>query len=77
MKKRIIYTVLASVVGFLIWLVGQLLLMFKFPESSLLTARLWIIFVFTGTCTWTCVHFHRAEKKKREAEENENYKGVY
>lgn len=77
MKQRIKYTVIASVIGFLIWLVGELLLMFKFPDSSLTTARLWAIFVFAGTCTWSVVHFRRAEKKKREDEENENYKGVY
>ena len=77
MKHRIIYTVLASVVGFFIWLIGELLLMFKFTDSDLWIHRLWAIAIFVGTCTWSVVHFYRSEKKKREDEENENYKGVY
>lgn len=75
--KRIKYIFLSCVVGFVIWVIGELILMFKFPESTLLAARIWAIAVFVGTCIWSIVHFHRAEKKKREDEENENYKGVY
>lgn len=77
MKQRTKYIVFASVVGFLIWLVGELLLMFKFTESDLWMHRLWAIAIFTGTCIWSIMHFHHVEKKKREDEENENYKGVY
>ena len=77
MKQRTKYIIFASVVGFLVWLVGELLLMFKFTESDLWMHRLWVIAVFTGTCIWSIMHFHHAEKKKREDEENENYKGVY
>lgn len=77
MKQRTKYIVLASIIGFFIWLIGELLLMFKFTDSSLFTHRLWAIVIFVGTCIWCVVHFYRSEKKKREDEDNENYKGVY
>ena len=77
MKQRIRYIFFATLVAFVIWLAGQLLLMLKFPESSLTASRIWVIAVLAGACIWNIMHFYRAAKKKREDEENENYKGVY
>ena len=77
MKKRILYIFVVSLIAFVIWLAGQLILTFDFPESSLTASRVWVITVLAAASVWNLVHFHRAEKKKREDEENENYKGVY
>ena len=77
MKKRILYIFVVTLIAFVIWLVGQLILMIDFPDSSLTTARVWVITVVAAACIWNLVHFRRLEKKKREDEENENYKGVY
>lgn len=77
MKKQILYIFVVTAIAFVIWLGGELILMFKFPESTLTTARIWIIAVFASACIWNIVHFRRAEKKRREDEENDNYKGVY
>lgn len=75
--KQIKYIVLTCVIAFVIWLAGQAVLMFGFPESTLTAARVWVIFVVVGTCVWNIRHYFRAERKKKEEEENDNYKGVY
>ena len=77
MKQRIRYIFLATLVAFIIWFAGQLILMLEFPDSTLWTSRIWAIAVVVLTCIWNLVHFYRKNKKKREDEENENYKGVY
>ena len=77
MKARIRYIFLATLAAFVIWVAGQLILMLGFPESSLWTSRIWAIVVVVSTCIWNLMHFYRKAKKKREDEENENYKGVY
>jgi lysylphosphatidylglycerol synthetase-like protein (DUF2156 family) len=77
MKKRIIYCFVSTLIAFIVWLAGELILMFVFPESTFLAARVWVIAVLLTACIWNLMHFRRAEKKKREDEENENYKGVY
>ena len=77
MKQRIRYTFFATLVAFIIWLAGQLLLMLKFPDSSLWASRIWAIAVVVLSCIWNLLHFYRKARKKREDEENENYKGVY
>ena len=77
MKQRIRYIFIVTLIAFVIWVIGELILMLKFPSSSLLAARIWAIAVIVVTCIWNLVHFYRAEKKKREEKENEEYKGVY
>lgn len=77
MKQRVRYIFVVSLIAFLIWIGGELILMFRFPESTLTTARVWAIAVFTATCLWNLMHFYRKSKKKREDEANENYKSVY
>ena len=77
MKQRVLYIFTVSLIAFLIWIAGELLLMIRFPESSLTTARIWAIAVFTAACIWNLTHFYRKAKKKREDEANENYKSVY
>lgn len=76
-KDHIKYVVFVCVVAFAIWLVGQIILMVAFPESSLTAARVWVIFVFGAACVWSIVHMIREDKKQQEDEENDNYKGVY
>ena len=75
--KAIKYIFLVCLAAFVIWVIGELMLMFVFPESSLTAARVWVIVVFVSACIWNIRHFYKAEKKKKEDEENENYKGVY
>ncbi|MBP0971595.1 MAG: hypothetical protein IKX57_01475 [Oscillospiraceae bacterium] len=77
MKKRIVYCAVVTMIAFAVWLAGQLILMLDFPESSLAVSRGWAITVLAAACIWNLAHFRRLEKKKREDEENENYKGVY
>ena len=77
MKKRILYIFIVSLAAFLLWLAGELILTFDFPDSSLTASRVWVITVLAAACIWNLVHFRRVDKKKREDEENENYKGVY
>ena len=77
MKARIRYIFLATLAAFAIWFAGQLILMLGFPDSSLLASRIWAIAVVVLTCIWNLMHFYRKAKKKREDEDNENYKGVY
>ena len=77
MKKRILTTFLTTLVAFLIWLIGQIILMLKFPDSSMLVSRIWVITVVVLACVWDIARHFRNEKKRREDEENENYKGVY
>lgn len=76
-RKSVKYIFLVCLIAFLIWVAGELVLMFVFPDSSLTAARVWVIAVVGSTCVWNVAHFLRAEKKKKEDEENENYKGVY
>ncbi|MCQ2416239.1 MAG: hypothetical protein MJ071_00300 [Oscillospiraceae bacterium] len=77
MKGRLRYIFLSTLVAFVIWLAGQLILILKFPDSSLLVSQIWVIAVLAAAGAWNLRHFYRAAKKKREDEENENYKGVY
>lgn len=77
MKKRIRYIFVATLIAFLIWLTGELILMFKFSESGLAAARIWAIAVVILTCLWNLLHFYRAAKKEREEKKNEEYKSVY
>ena len=77
MKKRLLSIFLSTLAAFLIWLAGQVILMVKFPESSMLVSRIWVIAVVVLACVWNVVRHFRNEKKRREDEENENYKGVY
>lgn len=75
--KKILYIFLVTLIAFVIWAAGEVMLMFVFPESGLTAARVWVISVVVLACIWNCIHFYRAEKKQKEDEENENYKGVY
>ena len=77
MKKRILYCMVVTLIAFAVWLAGQLILMLDFPDSSLAVSRGWAVTVLVAACIWNLAHFRRLEKKKREDEENENYKGVY
>lgn len=77
MKQRIRYIFVVTIIAFVIWLIGELVLMLKFPGSSLLAARIWAILIVLLTCIWNLLHFYRAAKKKREEKENEEYKSVY
>lgn len=77
MKQRVLYIFVVSLIAFLIWIGGELILMFRFPDSSLTAARIWAIAVFTAACIWNLMHFFRKAKKKREDEANEKYKSVY
>ena len=77
MKKRILYIFLVTLVSFVIWVIGEAILFIRFPDSSMTAARVWVIAVLVGACVWSTVHFRRAEKKRREDEENDHYKGVY
>ena len=42
MKARIRYIFIVTAIAFVIWLIGELILMFKFPASGLLAARIWV-----------------------------------
>ena len=77
MKKRIVYIFIVTLIAFVIWLIGEVILMLELPDSGLTAARIWAIAVFSLTCVWNLMHFYRAEKKKREEKENEEYKSVY
>lgn len=77
MKARICYIFIVTAIAFVIWLIGELILMFKFPDSGLLAARIWVITVLVSACIWNLMHFYRAAKKEREEKENEEYKGIY
>ena len=77
MKQRFKYIFVVTLIAFIIWVIGELILMFRFPESGLLAARIWVIAVLVCACTWNLMHFYRAAKKEREDKENEEYKGVY
>ncbi len=77
MKARIRYIFIVTLIAFVIWMIGQLILMLKFPSSGLLIARIWVIVVLVGACVWNLMHFYRIAKKKREEKENEEYKGIY
>lgn len=77
MKARIRYIFIVTAIAFVIWLIGELILMFKFPDSGLLAARIWVITVLVSACIWNLMHFYRTAKKEREEKENEEYKGIY
>lgn len=77
MKARIRYMFIVTLVAFVIWVIGELILMLKFPSSGLLAARIWVIVVLASACIWNVMHFYRAEKKKREDKKNEEYKSIY
>lgn len=77
MKQRILYIFVVTLIAFVIWVAGELILMLEFPESGLTAARIWVIAVVTAAAVWNLVHFYRAEKKKREDKANEEYKGIY
>ena len=75
--KKILYIFTVTLIAFLVWIAGEAMLIFVFPESDMTAARIWAVAVVVLACIWNCVHFYRAEKKQKEDEENENYKGVY
>ena len=75
--KRIRYLMIVSLISFLLWFLGEMCLMIFFPESSMTVARVWVVLVFSAACAWSLFHFHREEKRQKEDEENDNYKGVY
>ena len=75
--KKIKYMFFVCVIAFAVWIAGELLLMFVFPNSSLTAARVWVILVFSSACAWCIRHFYVEDKRKKEDEENDNYKGVY
>ena len=77
MKARIRYVFIVTAIAFVIWLVGELILMLKFPDSGLLAARIWVAAVLVSACGWSLMHFYRAAKKEREDKANEEYKGIY
>lgn len=77
MKQRIRYIFVVTLIAFIVWVIGELILMLKFPESGLTAARVWAIVIFVSTCIWNLMHFYRVEKKKREDKANEEYKSVY
>lgn len=77
MKQRIRYIFVVTLIAFIIWVIGELILMLKFPASGLTVARIWVIAVVSAACIWNLVHFYRVEKKKREDKANEEYKGIY
>ncbi|MBR3046422.1 MAG: hypothetical protein IKI45_18305 [Oscillospiraceae bacterium] len=77
MKARIRYIFIVTLIAFVIWVIGELILMLKFPDSGLLAARIWVIVVLVSAVIWDLVHFYRAAKKKREDKDNEEYKGIY
>lgn len=76
-KEHIKYVAIVTAIAFAIWLVGEIILMVAFPLSTMTAARVWVVTVFTTACVWCIVHMMREEKKKREDEDNDNYKGVY
>ncbi len=77
MKKRILYMFVVSMIAFVIFILGIAVILFRFDNPSWTVIRVWAIMVFVAACAWNCIHFYRKEKKKREDEENDNYKGVY
>ena len=77
MKQRIRYIFTVTLIAFIIWVIGELILMLKFPASGLTVARIWAIVAVAGACIWNLMHFYRVEKKKREDKANEEYKGIY
>ena len=74
---RIKYIIIVSVIAFVIWFIGEIILMTAFPESTMTAARVWAVAVFSAACAWSVSHFIREDKKREEEEENDNYKGVY
>lgn len=76
-KHHVKYIVKVCLIAFAVWVVGEAVLLFAFPEVSMTIARLWVIGVFGAACIWSIVHLVREENKEIEDEENDNYKGVY
>ena len=76
-KKNIKYIVIVCIIAFVVWLIGEIILMVAFPLSSMTVARAWVVAVFTTACIWCIVHMIREDKKQQEDEDNDNYKGVY
>lgn len=76
-KKCLVSILIGCAAGFGIWIAGELVLVFGFPESGMTAAKVWAITVFAGTCLWNILRVRHIEKKQREDERNENYKGVY
>lgn len=77
MKRKILYMFVVSLIGFMIFVLGLVVILFKFDDPSWTTIRIWALMVFIAACIWNGMHFYRKDKKKREDEENDNYKGVY
>ena len=77
MKGRILYMFVVSFVAFMIFILGLVVILFKFEEATWTTVRVWAGMVFAAACIWNLVHFYRKQKKEREEKENENDKGVY
>lgn len=77
MKGKLLYIFIVNAIAFLIWVIGVVIMLFEFPDATWTTYRIWAAIVILSASTWCCIHFYRKEKKEREDEENENYKGVY
>ena len=75
--ERIKYIAIVCLIAFVIWLIGQAILVFCFPNASMTVARLWVVLVFGVACGWSMAHFIREDNRKQEEEDNDNYKGVY
>ncbi len=74
-KKRTLYIFIVSLIAFLLWVIGEAIIIYF--DLTVTIERIWIIAIFGAACAWNAIHFHRTEKKQKEDEENENYKGVY
>ncbi len=74
-KSHIVYMVLVSLVAFIVWLIGEIIIISV--GLSMTVAKIWIVAIFGGACVWSIRHFIREDRKAKEEEENDNYKGVY
>ena len=74
-KKRLIYIFFVSLVAFVVWIFGEAIIVFN--GLSMTLARIWIGLVFSAAWAWSVRHFYREDKKAKEDEDNDNYKGVY
>jgi membrane protein implicated in regulation of membrane protease activity len=74
-KKRLLYIFFVSLAAFVVWLIGEAIIIAN--GLSMTAARVWVVVIFSAACVWSIVHFYRADKKEKEDEENDKYKGVY
>ncbi len=76
-KKRFIYIFVVSLIAFVVWLVGEFIIAKCIPDATMAISRAWVVIVFSAACAWSLVRFYREDKKAKEDEDNENYKGIY